>query len=63
MKKSISVNTKKKGRPPGQEFPVSVQLRLNQEQVSAIDDWRADQPDTPSRSGAIRRLLEKALAS
>lgn len=51
---SIPVNAKKRGRPPGQEFPVSVQLRLTEAQAAALDAWRAAQPDEPSRSEAIR---------
>jgi hypothetical protein len=61
MKKSITVNTKKRGRPAGQEFPVSVQLRLDEVQAAAIDAWRRGQPDPPSRSGAIRALVQRAL--
>jgi hypothetical protein len=28
---------------------------------AALDDWRRKQPDIPTRSEAIRRLLEQAL--
>jgi len=40
---------------------VSVQLRLTEAQASAIDDWRRAETDIPSRSEAIRRLIEEAL--
>lgn len=58
---SIPVNAKKAGRPPGRDFPVAVQLRLTEAQAVAIDDWRRQEPDLPSRSEAIRRLVEFAI--
>ena len=58
---SIPVNTKKRGRPPGQEFPVPVQLRLSEAQAATLDEWRQSQPELPSRSEAIRRLVENAI--
>jgi hypothetical protein len=61
MDESIPVNPKKAGRPAGRDFPVSVQLRLTEGQASAIDDWRRAEVDIPSRSEAIRRLVEEAL--
>lgn len=30
-------------------------------EVAAVDDWRRKQPDLPSRSEAIRRLVAVAL--
>ena len=29
----------------------------------SVDEWRREQPDIPSRSAAIQRLLEQALAA
>ena len=40
---------------------MSVQLRLTDAQASAIDNWRRTETDIPSRSEAIRRLVEEAL--
>jgi hypothetical protein len=60
MAKSITVNTKKRGRPAGQEFPVSVQVRLNEKQAAALDALVKAQGAT-SRSDGIRRLLDGAL--
>lgn len=57
MLMSIPVNTKKRGRPPGQEFPVSVQLRLSEKQAAVLDAFREGQEDMPSRSEAIRLIL------
>jgi hypothetical protein len=37
------------------------QLMLSKAQVRAIDEWRRRQPDLPSRSEAIRRLIEAGL--
>ena len=31
--------------------------------MSGLDSWIASQPDQPSRPGAIRRLVEQALAN
>ena len=45
--------------PTGQGTPVMV--RLQPDQLAALDAWRAAQPGTPSRPEAIRSLLRKAL--
>lgn len=37
-------------------------MRFTNEQMAAIDDWRRQEPDLPSRSEAIRRLVEFAIA-
>jgi hypothetical protein len=37
-------------------------IRLSPGLRQIIDDWRRDQLDVPSRSEAIRRLVEQALA-
>jgi metal-responsive CopG/Arc/MetJ family transcriptional regulator len=44
-------------------LPLLVQLRLPDDLGAAIDQWRREQSDIPTRSEAIRRLLKKALAS
>jgi hypothetical protein len=43
--------------PLNQRIPFATDL----EQVRAIDEWRRKQPDLPSRSEAIRRLVDFAL--
>ncbi len=58
---SILADEKKRGRPPGRAYPTTYPVRLTAEQVTAIDAWRAAQPDKPSRSEAIRRLVERGL--
>lgn len=52
--------TKKIGRPAtGKGTPV--QVRLQPDQLAAVDSWAARQKDAPSRPEAIRRLVGKAL--
>jgi len=43
-------------------LPQLVNLRLSDPLSKAIDDWRRKQTDIPTRSEAIRRLVEKGLA-
>jgi hypothetical protein len=38
-----------------------VPLNIDPDQLQAIDEWRRVQPDLPSRSEAIRRLIDIAL--
>ena len=37
------------------------QMRTSEEFLRAVDDWRRQQPDLPSRAEAIRRLVEAGL--
>ncbi|PKP76449.1 YfbU family protein [Parvibaculum sp.] len=37
------------------------ELRLDAEILEQVDNWRAEQGDLPSRSEAVRRLIEKGL--
>jgi hypothetical protein len=54
--KSISLTRKKpRGRPPTGAEPIH--LRLLPDQLAALDQWIAHQPDMPSRPEAVRRLL------
>ncbi|MCP4620663.1 MAG: ribbon-helix-helix protein, CopG family [Bradyrhizobium sp.] len=59
MKKSITVNKKSRGRPATGHDPVSA-VRLPEDLTSQIDAW-AEENGAPSRSEAIRRLVEFAL--
>jgi Arc/MetJ-type ribon-helix-helix transcriptional regulator len=52
---------KKRGPPATGKTPVAA-LRLPDELRARIDAWIGAQPDPLTRSEAIRRLLEKALA-
>ena len=60
-KKSIPAIRKKRGRPPTGQDPVTA-LRLPPSLRSSIEDWAKQRPDMPTRSEAIRRLIELALA-
>jgi ribbon-helix-helix CopG family protein len=59
MAKSKNVVQKKRGRPATGQDPVSA-IRLSAQLTSAIDKWAA-KTGAPSRSEAIRRLMEQAL--
>ena len=63
MRKSISVNKNSRGRPrkKGGVHPVTA-VRLSPGLGSAVDRWAGKQDDKPSRSEAIRRLVELGLA-
>jgi hypothetical protein len=37
------------------------QMRVSEDFLRMIDDWRRKQPDLPSRAETIRRLVEQAL--
>jgi hypothetical protein len=62
MPKSIPVVRKKRGRPPTGQDPVTA-VRLSPLLKSQIEHWANQQPDKPSRSEAIRRLVKLALAA
>lgn len=54
-----NVNTRKRAKSVGE----LVGVRLQPDALTAIDDWRRQQPDLPGRPEAIRRLVELALAT
>jgi hypothetical protein len=62
MKKSISVNRKSRGRPKkkGGVHPVTA-LRLPPALAAEVDKWAGSQANAPTRSDAIRRLVELGL--
>lgn len=49
------------GRPPGKIQGRILQMRVSDDFIESIDAWAARQPDRPSRSEAIRRLVEMGL--
>jgi len=60
MKRSIPVKRKKRGRPPtGVDQLYGVRIPDNL--ILAIDRW-ATENDSPSRSDALRRLVELGLS-
>ena len=62
MAKKVKVIPKKRGRPATGRDPL-VALRLPPSLVSQIEKWVGKQDSGLSRSEAIRRLVEKGLAS
>lgn len=41
----------------------TLSLPISKEMVEAVDKWRGQQPGVPSRSEAIRRMVQHALDS
>lgn len=54
---SISGTTKRRGRPVSTGMGTGINVRLQPEQLAALDKWIAEQPDKPSRPEAVRRVL------
>jgi hypothetical protein len=55
------VTPKRRGRPPSGGRDPILTLRAPSELTRAVEDWANKQPDQPSRSEALRRLVEMAL--
>jgi hypothetical protein len=49
------------GRPPGRIQDRLFQMRLSNEFLERLDEWRRRQPDLPSRAESIRRLTTAML--
>jgi len=56
----VSVVKKKIGRPPT-GVGTLIGLRWHEPALKAIDEWRRQKADLPSRADAIRRLVELGL--
>jgi hypothetical protein len=41
----------------------SIHVRLGNELLAALDEWRRDQPDLPTKPEALRRALQQAVAT
>jgi hypothetical protein len=52
-----NVPQKKRGRPATGQDP-HISLRLPVETIAAAEAWAAQQPDKPTRSEALRRLID-----
>ena len=59
---SISVKQKRRGRPASGVTPM-IGVRLSLSKRKAIEAWANAEPDKPSLSEAVRRLLELGLES
>ncbi len=46
---------------PAGEGLVQVEVRLSASTVAAIDQWRRDRPDRPSRAQVIRQIVDAAV--
>jgi hypothetical protein len=55
------VAQKRRGRPATGQDPVTA-IRLSPKLRKSVDAWASRQSDRPTRSEAIRRLIEQALA-
>ena len=49
------------GRPPGRIQDRPFQMRLSNEFLERLDEWRLRQPDLPSRAESVRRLTTAML--
>ena len=45
------------------KFPTKVLIGFDDRQLGAIDGWRRKQADPPTRSAAVRRLIDLALVA
>ena len=61
MTKSTSEFKSAKNMRPGQSGEM-VSTRIQPDMLKLIDAWRREQPDTPSRPEALRRLAMKGLS-
>lgn len=58
---SISASTKKRGRPVTTGKGVQIGVRLQPDQLAALDDWILKQAGTLTRPEAIRAILNEKL--
>jgi hypothetical protein len=49
--------------PKPLKFPTKLLIGFDDDQLRAIDSWRRKQADLPSRSAAVRNLVEAALGA
>jgi hypothetical protein len=47
-----------KKKTAGGEYPETLQMRVNRAFLETLDEWRRLQPDLPSRTESVRRLVE-----
>jgi hypothetical protein len=63
MSRSITATKKSRGRPSSTGIGTQIGMRWHEPELKAIDEWRREQPDLPSRTEAIRRLVETGLTA
>jgi hypothetical protein len=49
--------------PKPLKYPTKVLIGFDDDQLAAIDEWRRKQPDLPTRSEAIRRIVAGAVGA
>jgi len=57
----IETMRKKVGRPSKGGPGTMLQPRFDDDFIAALDNWRREQPDMPSRTESLRRLTALAL--
>lgn len=62
MSAKKSPRKKKAGRPPTIGATVRIHMRASPEFVHNLKEWADAQPDKPSLSDAMRRLLEMQMS-
>ena len=62
MKRQTLVPKKKRG-PPATGQGTQIQVRLQPDDLTAVDDWIAKQDTAQTRQEAIRTLMRQALRS
>jgi len=45
----------------GRKRTYRLQVYVNRDWLTLIDGWRRSQPEIPTQSGAVRRLIDKGL--
>lgn len=53
--------TKKVGRPTAEPQTHQLQIRVSKEFLARLDAWRRQQSDLPTRTEAVRRLVDLGL--
>jgi hypothetical protein len=60
-KYKMSSGIRPRGRPSKRPQDRPFQMRVSEQFLRTVDDWRRSQTDLPSRAEAIRRLVELAI--
>jgi metal-responsive CopG/Arc/MetJ family transcriptional regulator len=47
----------------GEKHSTRVHIMMSPSELRAVDEWRRQQPDLPSRAEAIRRLIQLGIAA
>lgn len=61
MASSIRDNKKSRGRPKTTGSGTLIGVRMHDQELAELDEWRARQEDEPSRPEAVRRLYRRGI--